>query len=321
MQWRPEFPVRSNRVMELNRFNPAKWSLTLPANYAEVSSPTIVFRNSYGQTLATWEGDVDGRVLTFDIEDDVDLIPRGAGWQLFADIDGTERLLVQGTVVRNEQPFPDAPVASPEWDAKMFSYSFGTPGRLYDPAWRILVGRPTVYDNSGEDLPNAVAAGTLFTLELWPQAVMMWFAPTQTDSVRFTYNVVRHGDGECRVMICSNYDATNWAGILHKQVFGIGSWDDDEIAIVTGTGPTDYQIRATVSWETQDLQNYTAEYNPLTDTYAVYLGDSLDPIVSWTDSTNIVDHGPGERYVGLGFKSALLSPGVEVSDWRVQDYV
>ncbi|ATN93998.1 minor tail protein [Mycobacterium phage Kumao] len=320
--WEPQVRVDSNRTLELNRGNTAYYAYTVPDTYPTPSAAVLTLYNDYGQVLDVWSGTVDGRTIIFDEPSEAaDLIPTGSSWTLTAEMYGTTRLVAQGTVIRIEAPFPAAPTHSDHFDAVQYRYVFATPGRIVDPAWRILVGSPWVYNNSGQSLPNAVAAGNLWTGEFWPKVAMLYYAPLNTDAVRLTYNTVRSGDGEALIVICSNYDMSNYAAIYHKQQFGIGSWDNDVIAIVTGDGPHDYDIRAQEEWETQDLQNYTAEYNPVSNTFAVYLGNDTTPIVEWEDQNEIVNHGPGERYFGLCFESALLSPGVEISDVLIQDAV
>lgn len=319
--WKPTFPVESNRVLELNRSNPVGWQYKLAKG--EPSDAFLEIRNSYGQLLDTWAGEVDGQIVSFDQEPDAtDTIPRGSSWQLFCEIDGVTRVMAQGLVVRHEAPFPDAPPQSSEYDGVRYQYAFGTPGLLRDPAWRILNGAPTVYDNSLRQLPNGVAAGSLLggSLSVFGSAAMLWFAPLQTDAVRLTYNTIRNFDnsnGELWVVVCSSYDMSNWAGFYHKQVFGVGSWDNDTIQIVTGSGPTTFTTRATFTGDTANNSYYTAEYNPLTNTFTLWRGTT--EVLQWTDSTNVVNHGLGERYVGFGFRAAVLNSGVQVSDWLIGD--
>ncbi|QSM01084.1 hypothetical protein SEA_NANOSMITE_39 [Mycobacterium phage Nanosmite] len=323
--FKPLVPVRSNRPLELQRGNPLRYRYTLPGNreFPVGTTALLTVANTYGQTVGAYTGVVLGKDINFTEAAAIsDALRRTDSWQLFVTYpsETMPTLLEQGQVIRIEAPFPDAPPQSSEFDGVSYQYSFGTPGRLYDPAWRVLAGSPFVHDNSARSLPNAVAAGTLIDdLTLWPKVAMLWFAPLQTDAVRLTYNIVRENDGIGIAVICSNYDMTNWVGIAHKQVFGVGSWDDDQLQIVTGTGPTTYAVRVTQDYDSADLSNFTAEYNPITNTYSVYLGESHTPLLSWIDTTNVVNHGEGERYVGFAFESALLSPGVEVSDWIIAD--
>ena len=328
--WTPSTRVLSNQPLELNRDNPLHYSYTLSGGKKFPSGTTafLTIKNTYSQTLGVFEGAVAGGTVTFlETKAIANALPRGASWTLHVqtpDLDEA-RLELQGTVIRSEAPFPDAPPHSGEFDGVQYRYSFGTPGFVVDPAWRIMNGKPRVYDNSSRSLPNAVAAASITDgagggPTLFDDVAMLYFAPLKTDAIRLTYNTIRFGSGYGWVAICSNYDMTNFAAIRHRGVFLSGLWDHDTVEVVTGSGPVTLQSRTTpVNHSTATNQNYTAEYNPLTNTYSLYLGTSLTPIVSWTDTTQIVDHGEGERYFGLGFKSDLLTPGVEISDIIIAD--
>jgi hypothetical protein len=279
------------------------------------SEAQIVFRNSFDQVIATWTGEVVGDTVVFE---DVsgDEIPRGTMYTLtIEDVDGYPRQRRWGDVARSEARFPDHPDNSTQFETVQYSYSFGTTGWLVDPAWRIMNGHPRVYSNGS--LPNAVAAGSIVggDLTFYDDVAMLYYAPVKTDAVRLTYNVVKNTFGDAWIVICSDYSMKNYACIRHHEQSGSG----DYVSIATGSGPVTITNRAQLTRTTQDLENFTAEYNPASNTYAVYLGTSKEPLVSWTDGTNIVNHGAGERYVGMGFKSGLLSPGVMVSDFWIGD--
>lgn len=326
--WQPNTLVESNRVIELNRGNQSTWTYRLASNrsFPAGSSASLKLSNTYGQLIGTWDGSVEGGVVTFDEPSTVvDGIPAGTSWQMFVDADGAVRLVAQGMVIRTEAPYPDAPPKSSEYDGVRYQYAFGTPGFLYDPAWRIISGQPRVYDNSGRSLPNGCAAGSLAggDLSIFGKSSMLYFAPLRTDAVRLTYNTVRNGansNGTLISVICSNYDMSNWVGFRHYQTFGIGQngqWDNDSLSIVVGSSPVDYVIKDSAYGDTSNNSYYTGEYNPVSNTYTLWKGTT--PVVDWTDSTNIVSHGAGERYVGFHFQAALLNSGVQVSDWLIGD--
>ncbi|WP_141564279.1 LtfC-like domain-containing protein [Mycolicibacterium palauense] len=318
--WRPQVRVESNRSLELSRGNPLRYVYSLGRGKTFPYSTTayLTVSNSYGQTLGVFSGVVNGGEISFYEPAEVtDKLPRGATWTLSTEYGGEVTLRVQGIVIRNEAPFPDAPANSTEFEGVQYRYSFANVGPVHDPAWRIMDGTPTVYDNSGRSLPNGVAAGAFYK-----DVAMLYFAPLKSDAVRLTYNTIRGGansNGYAWAVVCSNYDMTNWVGFYHKQVWGLGSWDNDRIGIITGTGPTEFSIRAEVEGDTSNNTNYTGVYNPLTDTYSLYKGTSLTPIVTWTDNTGLIDHGEGEQHVGFGFRSDLAAAGIQVSDWIIGD--
>jgi hypothetical protein len=328
--WLPHTAVENNKVLDLNRGNQATWIYSLEnKTFPAGTTASLVITNSYSQTIATWVGSVSGGKITFDQPAaDGDVIPRGSNWQLFATSSGVKRLLAQGVVIRNEAPYPDAPPVSSEYDGARYQYSFGTPGYLTDPAWRILQGQPTIYDNSSRTLPNACSAGSIVggTLALYGTAAMLWYAPLRTDAVRLTYNTIRSGiysNGELISVICSNYDMTNWVGFRHRQVWGLGNggwlggWSQDDLSVVVGSGPYTYTVKASAPGDTENNSYYTAEYNPVSNKFTLWQGTTQK--VQWTDQTNLVNHGLGERYVGFGFKGDVLEAGVQVSDWLIGD--
>lgn len=328
--WKPQIRVKSNAVLELNRGNPVVYTYTLPGQqvFPEGATPLLTLFNTYGQTLDSWAGTVAGGVATFSASaSSANAIPTVTSWVLTA-VMGSHgpQILTQGTVLRNEAPFPDAPGASGVFDGVRYGYNFGTPGLLVDPSWRRLNGNPRVYDNSSLSLPNAVAAGSINggDLAVYDDVGMLYYAPLSDDAVRLTYNVVKGlsvDKGEAWIVICSNYDMSNSAAIYHEQHFGAPLGDGATIGIATGSGPVTYVTRESVSHGVTSLDSFTAEYNPSSNTYAVYEGTDTTPIVSWHDSTEIVSHGAGETYVGFAFKSGALFPGVEISDWIISDSV
>lgn len=304
--WRPGLPRRMATI-DLAQNDTPVYTLNLNANtralFPDGSTATIEFRNTYNQVVGTWLGWVHEGSVVFDTDLD-NTFPRGTTWDLvIEDINGLPRQLLWGTVTRSEPTYPDGPPASDEFDASLYRYAFDIPGRVYDPQWLIRNGRPTVWEN--DSLPNSVGAGSG-----WADVAMLWYAPLKSDSVRLTYNVVKKNTGNAWFVVCSNYTMTNWAGVRHREVSGSG----DTLEIITGTGPVNYSTRASITRSTQDLENFTAEYNPVSNTYSVYLGTDKDPLVSWVDSTNVVSHGEGERYLGLGFQS-FGNPGVMCADW------
>lgn len=316
---KPLYPVQSNMPLELNRDNPFEWTYTqgLGRKFAFGTDAWLTFQNSYGQTIATWEVQdiANGDLHFFAEKDAANLIPAGTNWTLTVDLnDGNSpRLYMQGTVIRAEAPFPNAPGLNVN-PAVQYSYSFGTPGFLYDPAWRIISGRPYVYDNSGAGLPNAVAGGSLLTTgEFLPFVFMLYYAPLMTDNVRFTYQTVGSGQGVAAVILTSSYDARNFVSVSHANIGG-GS-----VSIRTGTGVGSVgDVQASVTRATAH-ETFTASYNGASNTYAVYAGTNTTPIVSWTDNSDFMPHGPGQRYIGLAFQSELFSPGVEICNWYAGD--
>lgn len=322
--WRPSLSRRM-AVMRLAAGETPTWAYTLDANERKVFSDGSVafleFKNSYGQTEAVWQGEIFGGVVSFPDAnaEEAAQLGRGTTFTLnLEDADGRPRQPLWGHVVRDEARYPDHPDNSSRFEGVQYEYSFGTPGRLRDPNWRIIRGRPWVYDNSDQSWPNGVAAGNWNTGQTWPVAAMLYFAPLKGDGFRMTYNTIPRGNGYGWVIVSSDYNMTNFCAIGHQR----GTGNNDYVSIATGTKPyTDGVIdRVAVNRNTL-FENFTVEYNPSSNRYSVYAGESTEPLLSYHDGVGHVNHGEGERYVGFMFKSTLLNPGVEFADWYIQDAV
>lgn len=343
--WTPNVPVQSNLALELNRGNPCNYTFTLPGNQQFPTGTTagLTLFNTYGQIVGAWAGTIAGGTITFLQPHSVtDLIPAGTSWTLTTVGQGaTEPVMwAQGTVVRNEAPFPNQPPQNSGYGVD-YSYSFATAGALSDPSWNVLAGTPVVYNNSSLSLPNAVAAGSPIAVMQngdilnilgstgapWSKATMLYFAPLPGDPVSLTYNVVKGAavaGGTTWVIVCSASDMNTCVAFVHTQFSSSGT---PTVAIATGSGPTSggayttFTPQATVNYTTASLDNFIATFNPTTNTYALTKFGSTTPLVSWPDSGNLIPHGAGHRYVGMSFQSGALAPGVEISDWFINTSV
>lgn len=310
---KPILPVDSNLIIELNRGNPAEWVYSTKTPFDDGTISTITFRNTYGQAVDTWQGEVvDGKLHFSADTSSTDFLPLGTSWVLMADQGEGQRMYAQGIVVRNEAPFPNAPAMSNAAPPVQYSYSFGTPGVVTDLVWTILTGHPQVYDNSEFSVPNAVAAGNLSGS--YDSVCMLYYAPLTTESVRATYTVITGNVGEAWVGFSSKYDATNYVAFRHTK----GS--PDKVSIAVGSGPLTLADEVSTN-HTTAYENFTVSYNPSSNTYAMYVGTDTTPLLEWVDSANVIGHGSGDRYALLGFKSNTSGPGPEICNWRIADAV
>lgn len=331
--WAANVPVLSNRVLELNRGNPCQYTYTLPTGtFPTGTTSALALFDTSGDVVGAWAGTVSGATISFVQPSSVtDLIPAGTSWTLTVTYPSAPNatMLVQGTVVRNEAPFPGASPTN-VLEAVTYSYTFATPGILSDTAWNVLTGQPVVYDNSSVNLPNAVAAGAPSVVWLdtgsvsvydddspWSQASMLYYAPLPSDPVSMSYNVV-NGDGvlggETWIVVCSAYDMSSGVAFFHQQFSSEGT---PTVGIATMTGPTTFDVQESVNYTTNSNDNFIAQYDPATNTYALFLFGNTTPLVTWTDAANTVQHGPGYRYVGFSFESGLQAPGVEICNWNI----
>lgn len=331
--WAQNVPVLSNRVLELQRGNAAQYTYTLPnGTFPTGTTSALAVFDTSGNVIGAWAGTVSGATISFVQPSSVtDKIPAGSSWTLTVTYPSAANatMLVQGTVVRNEAPFPGQ---SPTniLEAVDYSYTFATPGILSDAAWNILTGQPVVYNNSSVNLPNAVAAGApsvefldtgsvsvLTDSSPWSQASMLYYAPLPSDPVSMSYNVVNGQGvlgGETWIVVCSAYDMSSGVAFFHQQFSSTGT---PTVGIATMTGPNTFDVQASVNYTTLSNDNFVAQYNPATNTYALFLFGDTTPLVTWTDSASAVPHGPGYRYVGFSFESGLQAPGVEICNWNI----
>lgn len=206
-----------------------------------------------------------------------------------------------------------------------------TPPAIHDPVdsttvnphWNVLLNSLRVNRHIG--FRPMTLAPTVLT------AAAVWDTELATDSVKAVITVNRFGIGDLTLAVCSNATMTNWMGVK----FDSGA---EQIIIVTGTGrvtmtaraTTDHIIRIPVlpfgwlpGWKwvihthfepVRTGQQYTIQYDYPTNKISVYRGSNLnEPLLEWVDSTNIVSHGVGHRYVGMSWNMGSLPEGIQPS--------
>jgi hypothetical protein len=286
-------------------------------DWPEDTTSVINITDRAGAPLASLEGDIVGnkikyRVLPADLAD----IEAGANYDWivtlpdddYGDLPWKIRL---GRVVRKENIYPLNPLNVSTYQALEFSGSYPSTQSLKEYVLRH--GKIKILDNSGS-LPNGL--GPNFPL-LWQNAACLYYHPFNGDSIRWNVTIVT-GTGRTRFALCSNYEMTNYLAVEFDTT--PGGTGNDKIAIGTGTGPIDITIQTEYATNTfENLQNYTFEYNSLTNVLAVYKGNDLTPILEWEDETNIVQHGEGHRYFGFAWRGSLLDDGVQPTAWIIRD--
>lgn len=159
-------------------------------------------------------------------------------------------------------------------------------------------------------IPHTLGPDNVF----WSDAAILHETPASADSVKIVLRVFNIGAGKFTVALCSNAGMTDWMGIQFET-----GLINNKVHAVNGTGPTDYTYVGEYDWElSTDGTVFVITYNSVTDKLALYRNTSTTPIIEWTPSTN-VNHGEWERYVGMVWETALLSPGVEPSMFEVYD--
>lgn len=171
-----------------------------------------------------------------------------------------------------------------------------------NPAWDVLDNGVSIHRHLFT--PNTLGPDNVF----WSDAAILHETPASQDSVKIVLRVYNIGAGKFTVALCSNAAMTDWMGIQFET--GI---INNMVHAVNGTGPTDYTYVGEYDWELSTNGTvFIITYNFVTDKLRLYRNTSTTPILEWTPSTNVT-HGVNDRFVGMVWETALLSPGVEPS--------
>jgi hypothetical protein len=275
-----------------------------------------VFYDTSGTTLATVDGTVSSAMISFSAAPTVvDLIPNAANFEIFLTVDAKPYQIRYGKVLRREAQFTTQPesVTSP----LEFTDSWPTLG--IRSTWTRVAGTIAVKDNSGLSLPNGVNANA-------GSSAMRWYKPLGGDSAKVTVSTVNgfaYGastTAKMRVILSADVAFSSYLAVEFEASANGGGTHSDLIHLCTGTSSTTVAYQGSpISNVTATGDSYTVRYNDSTGVLSVYKGTDTSPLGSWTDSTHLVPHGPGYRYLGLGWvTSALVSPMLATS-WQAID--
>jgi hypothetical protein len=269
-----------------------------------------VFYDTSGGVITTIYADsVAADFITFDADpNQVDGVPQGANFEVFLDSDGIDKIRY-GKVIRRQVEFPDAPGSLTASVPLSWVDTFPTLGLRSN--WKPVTGVSKVYDNTGSSLPFAVSANAeLF----FASAAIRWDTPLNTDTVKSHVVLLNQGFGQCNVIICADQRFTSGLAVQFDS-----STNLIHVGIVTGPTTVTYESTS-YSHTVADLEDFYITFDLLTKVLAVYQGTNLTPLKTWTDTGNLVPHGPGYRYAGFSFNTGFLfSPGIEVAGWQARD--
>lgn len=274
-----------------------------------------------GVVLATWTpAAVSDMRIDFIVQpDEHDAIPHGAYYRVVAHLPASgprppiDRNLSRGSVVRDDNP---SPLAAPRKTEIALTY-IDQPDLAagVNPNWVRVGGwgKLKVWDNSAQHLPPGLAADFI----LFDKTAARWRGQVATDAVKLEVSTILGlvNAGKTTVGVCSNQHMTSWVG-FQMETGAV----NNRLSIVTATGPTSYNLVASVNNVLHDNDRYTLIYDPIADKYLAYKSSDFSaPVLQWTDEDHSTPHGNGYRYPCVLFESSLLSTGVQLGGWAVKD--
>ncbi|WP_301119574.1 LtfC-like domain-containing protein [Mycolicibacterium fortuitum] len=274
-----------------------------------------IFYDTAGGTIADIAGTVTPTAITFDVDpSEVDIVPAGAHFETFVVTeDGKNHQIRYGQVIRKEAYFANRPATDTSAVALQFRDNFYARTGLVGSKWVPVLGKPTIFDNSGAGKPNGVGPH----MTLFVDAAMRYYAPLNSDTATLSFNVLNPGAGKTGIVLCSNADMSSYLFAMFET--GIAN---NYLHMGVGQGPIALIDEVTkVPHITADNANYKLRYDDQTKKLVLLNSDMTSELITWTDSDEIVPHGPGYRYFGANWQASLASSGVQLTSISAQDGV
>jgi hypothetical protein len=318
--------VARKTVTHIQEGSVYKDRFTLPFEPAYGSTARIMFLVSDGSQVGEdLAGELDGKHISFRHPyASVEEVPNGALFYIYLHLAGEdaedEDMAFYGTVFRRQHVFPDSPAISSSTVVRSFEDTFQRPAGAVGGRWKVLVGRPRIFDNTewfglGEDHPNTV--GTNW--DLFSSFYMYYYQPFNDDSVALSLSATKKGGGKTLITLCGNSSATSYLYVGFDALA-------DTVELGYGTGPNigpwlaptgvlEPQITPVALEVPGDdgLGTYKVRYDDVTKTLGIYSADLTTTIAEWTDEADVVPHGKGYRYFGMAGNSGILDSGIQLA--------
>lgn len=303
------------------------WSAPAGDPYPEGADCRIEFLDSSGALIGEpLTGTTEKyRVWFRSSYEDVQYVPNGAGFRVFVDDDGDDKMIRYGTVFRRQLFFPNSP-ANPAAAAvpKRYTDTFQRPPGDIGGRWKNLRGRAVIRDHSGS-LPNGVGANKAY----FTRYMSRFYIPFTGDSITLSMNLLKVGRGKFAVMLSCNADGTSFRYVMFDT-----SGSNNKVRMGVGWGPDvgdsygsadDLAERVTAVNHTvpsAGVGNYKLRFDHQTRAMTLYNTDYTSTILSWTDDSGELPFGKGYRYFAIGGQADVVdNTGVEICGITAQDDV
>lgn len=299
------------------------WPWIIPAEGGEPwpdgATAHTRFMNSAGAQVADINAvEVTPEAIRFlAIPADVNDIPAGAKFETFVETPQGPLKIRYGTVIRPEAKFFDSPARAAQSTARLFTDSLQR--TALGARWEPVAGGTKLYNNSAQSLATGMGPNVgLFSNS--PSAVR-WHEQTLGDTIKVTFTIVMPTvfgatNGKTTAVLCADQMFTTGLAVQVDSV-------NNQLHLAMVNSPTVLTYLGTAITNVPASNDaYTALYNHLTKTLAVYKGTSQTPLgTPWVDVDEVVPHGNGYRHTGFMFKPTSLETGPQVSGWAAKDEV